>query len=129
MSDVRYIIRHGRRIAVETQPDPPELAAKIRKRAQRQQEAFAIVPLWWVKRLRQTRCIATYRVALHVLYQNYKAGGKAFTLSNVAMAEEGVTPRQKWRALQELETLGLISIKRRKRRTPLIAVITTTEKG
>ena len=36
----------------------------------------------WVERLAQARHIATYRVALHVLYQNWKRGGTPFALSN-----------------------------------------------
>jgi hypothetical protein len=36
---------------------------------------------------------------------------------------EGVGRRAKWRALQELEQLRLITIERRKRKSPRIAVI------
>ena len=81
-----------------------------------------MVPWSWVERLAKARFTATYRVALHILYRHWKGGGESFTLSNGAVAMEGVGRRAKWRALGELERLGLITVERRPRRTPLIAV-------
>ena len=90
---------------------------KIRKRRQQ----FVKVPWTWIERLIAARQIATYRVALFVLHQSWKARGEPFTLSNGAV--NGVSRWQKWRALRELEQLGLITVERRERKSPRIAVI------
>ena len=90
---------------------------KVKKR----REHFVRVPWKWVEQLEDARYIATYRVALHVLYQHWKNRG-AFTLSNSAI--KGVSRHAKWRALAELELLGLISIERRPRRSPRITIHT-----
>jgi|SRR5262249_41924429 len=100
------------RLAVVSQP--------IRKRRQH----FIKVPWGWVERLAAARYIATYRLAHHVLYRHWKGNGQPFTLSNGMVAIEGVSRWQKWRALDELEQLGLVTVERRKRRSPRIKVIT-----
>jgi hypothetical protein len=97
---------------------PVGVSRKTRKR----REQFVMVPWTWVERLAKARFTATYRVTLHVLYRHWKGGGEPFTLSNGAVAMEGVGRRAKWRGLRELEQLGLITIERRKRKSPRIAV-------
>jgi hypothetical protein len=103
----------------------PEMLAKLAvvpRKIQRRREHFVKVPWSWVERLAKARYTATYRVALHVLYRHWKGGGKPFTLSNGMVAVEGVGRRAKWRALRELEQLRLITIERRKRKSPRITV-------
>ena len=68
------------------------------------------MPGTWIERLATARYIASYRLALHILYRHWKGGGEPFTLSNGMVAMEGVGRRAKWRALQELEQLGLITV-------------------
>jgi hypothetical protein len=58
-----------------------------------------------------------------VLYGHWKGRGEPFTLSNGMVDMEGVTRWGKWRALAELEQLGLITIERRRRKSPLIVVV------
>jgi hypothetical protein len=101
-------------------------ASTPRKIAKRR-ERFVKVPGIWVERLAHTRHVVTYRLALHILYRHWEVGGKPFTLSNVVVAIEGISRWQKWRALTELERLGLITVERRKRRAPSITVIVTPE--
>jgi hypothetical protein len=104
----------------------PEMLAKLAvvpSRIKRKRQHFIQVPWDWVERLATARYIATYRVALHILYRHWKDRGLPFTLSNGAMAIEGVSRWQKWRALQELEQLGLITIERNKRKSPKIVVV------
>jgi hypothetical protein len=102
---------------------PEMLAGSAPKKLRKQRQHFIKVPWVWVERLAKVRYTATYRVALHVLYRHWKGGGRPFTLSNTAVAGEGVALGTKWRALRELEQLGLITIECRKRRSPLITVI------
>jgi hypothetical protein len=97
---------------------PAVVPGKIQKRRQQ----FVKVHWTWVERLMTARHAATLKVALFVLHQNWRGGGKPFTLSNSAV--ENISRWQKWRALQELEQLGLIVIERRKRKTPRVTVIT-----
>jgi hypothetical protein len=85
--------------------------------------SFVKVPSNWVERLREARYVATYRVALHLLHQNWKSHGRPLTLSNAVLEREGVTRRAKWRALRELEALCLIMVERRPRQSPRVVLL------
>jgi hypothetical protein len=98
------------------------LAIVPRKIAKRRRH-FIRVPWVWAERLVEARLISTYRVALHVLYEDWRQKGGPVKLSNGGLAIWGVTRGQKWRALAELVHLGLITIERRPRRSPLITPI------
>jgi hypothetical protein len=101
-----------------------EVRAVVPRKIQKQQQQhFVRVPWVWVERLTKARSIATYRVALHILYWHWKGGGMPFTLANTAMAAEGVSRWGKWDGLQELERLGLITVERRRRRSPQVTVL------
>ena len=106
---------------------PPEMVrerwAVVPKKIQKQRQHFVKVPWPWVERLRAAKNTATYRVALYLLYQHWKGGGAPVTLSNTAIASEGVTRWGKWEALRELDQLGLVTVEKRKRRSPRITVI------
>ena len=114
---MNYAIRQGRRIAVET----IETYAAPRNSRRRH---FVQVPLTWVERLAHSSSANTYRVALHLLYRHWKNGAQPFLLGNRLLEMEGVSRFAKWRALRELERLGLISIERRRRQSPRITVQT-----
>lgn len=105
-------------------PEPvSERRAVVPKKIQKQLQHFVKVPGVWVERLKEARNIATYRIALHVLYQNWKGNGAPFTLSNAAALSAGVSRWCKYKALQELERLGLIVVEWRPRRSPQVTVI------
>lgn len=106
---------------------PEKLAqlAVVPRQIKRRRQQFVMVPWVWAEKLATVRYIATYRVALHILYRHWRGRGEPFTLSNGAMLMEGVSRWQKWRALGELEKLGLITIERRQRKTPRITVLKT----
>jgi hypothetical protein len=96
---------------------PISVPGKNRKR----QKHFIKVPWTWHERLLKARHAATHKVALRILYQHWKDGGKPFTLANKL---DGVSRWQKCRALAELEVFELITVDRRERKSPLITVIT-----
>ena len=100
-----------------------ERLAGVPRKIQKRRKHFIKVPWTWAERLVKAHYIATYRVALHLLYQHWKEHGETFTVANGMLAIEGVSRWQKWRALQELEQLGLIRVQRRPRKSPLITVI------
>jgi hypothetical protein len=86
----------------------------------RQEQQFIMVPLWWQGRLGRAAHACTFKVALEILYRNWRSGGKPVLLPNVGL---GVSGKSKWRGLRELEDLGLVAIKCRPRKSPLVAVI------
>jgi hypothetical protein len=104
-------------------PDASLPPYRPKPRPPKQQQHFVRVPIVWVDRLERTRVAASYRVALHLLYRSWKMGSRCIDLPNGRLT--GVSRWQKWRALSELEQLGLIAIKRRKRKAPLVTVLLT----
>jgi hypothetical protein len=90
----------------------------------RRRRKFVQVPWSWVEKLVSSRSANTYRLALYLLYENFKDDGKPIKLSNGG-AKEGadITRYAKRRALLELETLGLVRIERHPRRSPLVSCI------
>ena len=104
---------------------PDELIAEhkvsVSKKEKKRRKGFTIIPGWWQERLTKAQNLSTYRVALHILRRHWEKGGGPFTLSNMALALENVSRWQKWRALDELERLGLVTVERCRRKAPLIA--------
>jgi hypothetical protein len=109
--------------------DPFDLAAlrvapeRVRKLAPKKwRREFVRVPWAWVERLRETKRVSTYRLALVILYEHWRTGGRPIVLSNVGMRSEGLTRQSKWNALEELGGLGLIEIETRPRKSPRIVL-------
>jgi hypothetical protein len=89
--------------------------AKIRKR----REQFIRVPWAWLEKLRgapgQTIWLAVYLLHLH--WVNH---GKPFTLANGMLRSDGLSRQSKWRALADLERIGLVEVRRQKGKSPTI---------
>jgi hypothetical protein len=106
-------------------PLTPETLAKLAvvpRKIQKRRQQFVIVPWGWIERLAKTASANTYRVALHLLYEHWRGSGQSFLLPNGMLAMEGVTRFAKWRALAELEELGLVSVEKRPNRSPKLTV-------
>lgn len=99
---------------------PAKPKSKIKKKGWQRQ--FVRVPWHWVDHLKAAKSLATYRLALELLYEGWRLGGRTLTLSNVAAATTGLDRRAKWRALCELENLGLIHVKRKRGHAPRITL-------
>jgi hypothetical protein len=83
-----------------------------------------MVPRSWVERLGQSKHTVTYRLAFDVLYRAWRSKDySALHVSNVIAAKAGISRASKWRALRELEALGLIVIQTRLRQSPTIKVL------
>jgi len=82
---------------------------------------FVMVPTSWVRRLAQAQA-CTYRLALHVLYLDWKHDGHQFRLTNEGLGAANVSRWGKYAALRELEGLGLVTVDRRFKKSPLIKV-------
>jgi hypothetical protein len=87
------------------------------------QRKFIRVPWEWVDRLKTTNRGSTYRLALLLIYEYWRTGGRPIRLSNAMLAGDGVTRKSKWRALRELEQLELVKIERRPRKSPVVTLL------
>ena len=102
---------------------PVAQPARLRRRAHQ----FVMVPLAWKARLNSARNACTLKVALELQFRHWKTGGRSVILANSAMADIGVHRHSKWRALRELEALGLIKVVRRPRKSPEVIVLSVTD--
>ena len=118
MDDDPFDLEKLRMPVPEVQIGPAAKAAADRV-ARRREREFIRFPRVWEKRLEASNSLNTYRVALVVLFRHWKAGEKPFALSNITMSTGGVNRQGKWRALQELERLGLIRVEKRPKKVAL----------
>lgn len=102
--------------------ETPTIAKAKAAARHRQARQFVMVPLWWKNQLSRATHACTFKVALELLYRHWRGGGEAVSLPNVGLV--GVSDGTKWRALKELEDLGLVAIERRPKKSPLVTVIT-----
>jgi hypothetical protein len=105
-------------LAVKERKIPYETQANRKRR-----ERFIKVPGFWLEQLLKTRRTATLKLALHLLRKHFESYGKPFTLANGVLKACGVWPKEKWRALAELEQLCLVEVERRQRKSPIITVL------
>jgi hypothetical protein len=109
---------------LEDYPLPTHSAAAPTPHKRRSDLQFVKVPLMWKDRLAKAGAHgATYALALHLLYHDWKSNESPIKLSNTALADDGITRWQKWRALRELEQLGLAVVERRPRKSPIVRVV------
>jgi hypothetical protein len=98
-------------------------AAPKPKPKRRQQGKFVMVPVLWCEQLVSIGARdATYRVALHLLFEAWRTGNRTVKLTNVALSKVGVGREGKRRALSQLRKAGLIAVEQRPGRNPLITV-------
>jgi hypothetical protein len=84
--------------------------------------SFTQVPRAWEERLLNATRVSTFKLAHELLYMNWCGkGGPIPVTSQVATAAK-LSPRSKWRALRELEQLGLITIDRGPRKAPRVTL-------
>lgn len=88
----------------------------------RQKREFVQITREQSDRLDKAKCVATYKVFLHLMFLNWKSPGRTIRLANEALAKKGVNRYAKRRALLELKKLGLIKLKMRFRKSPEIVV-------
>jgi hypothetical protein len=93
-------------------------------RIKKRRERFAKVDLRWIAPL--DKCASatanTYRVAIHLLDACFQARGKPVTVPNGWLKELGVSRFAKYRALVLLERLGMITVEKRPRKSPIVTV-------
>jgi hypothetical protein len=85
--------------------------------------AFVRHPLELVYRMGAAKNIGTVKMLPLLLHLNWKASGKPFKLTNRALAQIGVSRRQKLSALRELEMLRFVRVEYRGRKSPEVTVL------
>jgi hypothetical protein len=108
-------------------PAPTEAGVRVVRPQRPRKGHFVMLPLEWMYRLDAARCVATSKVAHHLLHQSFKDRRQTIRLPSGVLGLKGVSRDQKWRALAELEVLGLISVERRPRKSPIITLLYPAE--
>lgn len=114
---MRYVTRHGRRIAVETLPGIN--APRRRKK----DDQFAKVPLWWAAAAAEATGAPKLLACVDLLYRAFRANGPSFTLPNRWLEERGVNRKVKYQMLCDLEGAGLLTVERRNGKSPRITLV------
>lgn len=94
-----------------------------RKRQKKWRRQYVQFPWTWIDCLQTAKRASTYRLALLLVYEHWRRGGKAIVLSNPLVLAEGMSRRTKWNALLELERLGLVRVERRFPRSPRLQLL------
>jgi hypothetical protein len=100
------------------QPAEPTWAPKA-KRKRKQHRCFAILPCFWADQLDKATRAVSFKVAHHLLRESFIADSTEIPLSTICFRGR-LTRRSKFRALEELEALGLVTVGRRGRKVPLV---------
>lgn len=117
---MRYVVSHGRRIAVETL----DLGTTPKKRRKPFKAEWVKLPLHWAEALRRSKSANTYHLALAILFEAFrrKHVGGEIVLSTVLTRMQRCT---KMRAARELARLGLIQIDQNGQKAFRVSIITT----
>ena len=116
---MNHVIRHGRKIEVET-VDTGIGPSKTRRR---EADLFAKVTRRWMGTAAQaTRCPRAF-ILIWLWHMAWRTRSTSFPLSNVALARYGISREVKRRTLVALEAAGLILVERRKNQAPTVTLI------
>jgi len=86
-------------------------------------EAFAKITASQCKKLVHVESGASVKIFIVLAYHSFKHWDKPFQLSTDNLAKNGFSRTTQWRALTQLEKVGLISVERRHRGPPIITVL------
>jgi hypothetical protein len=92
------------------------------KRVQKRREKFVQVPWLLIDALAPHTTDKAWLVLLHILYEVWQKKGEPIKLPNGMLKRYGVSRDAKQLALAKLERLGLISVERRSRKSPIITI-------
>jgi hypothetical protein len=121
---MRYVVSHGRRIAVETLD--LGTTPKKKKRHKPFRAEWVKLPLDWAEALRRSKSANTYHLALAILFEAFrrKHVGGEIVLSTVLTRMQRCT---KMRAARELARLGLIQIEQNGQKAFRVSIIIKRE--
>jgi hypothetical protein len=120
MGKIRYVHRHGKRIAVETYYPPGAAPARARKRKPFKVKWFKF-PAWWIEVLHNAgagaRLLAP--IILAEAFRRKYIGGDIVLSSEVTK----MPPTTRKRAAKELVELGLITVEQNGNRAPTVVAV------
>ena len=93
-------------------PAPDKIKARARKTADR----FAMVPIWWVEQAAKATNTPRALLLVWLLYLAWETKSNTFSLTNVQL--RGVHRNTKYKMLLELEAAGLIQSQGKAKRLP-----------
>jgi hypothetical protein len=119
-----YVLRHGKRIEIETEPSPAA------KKASPFKIQFVQVPMGWITALARTKRTCAWQLAMAILAEEFKRkhrGGEIVLSARVTQ----LPATTRIRAARELVRLGLIELEvgGRGRHAPLVWTIEITNGG
>jgi hypothetical protein len=97
-------------------------AVGIPKRIKKRRQQFVQLPLAWVDILSRDSRDKALVVLCHLLHLDWKQGGGPIKLPNGFLEMIGVGRGAKWRVLNKLESVGVLSIERRGRKSPIVTI-------
>jgi hypothetical protein len=100
-----------------------EVQAIEPRKIQKRRGHFIKFPMLWRERLSDAHG-KTWALAADLLYLHWKDNGEPIKLANGMLAIDGISRWSKYRSLKALEQLGLISVERRERRSPIVRLNT-----
>jgi hypothetical protein len=103
-------------------PPGHEKWAKVPIKIQKRRRHFTKFPMAWYERLKGASG-HTCRLAIYLQYLHWKGKGGPITLANGMLRIDGISRYAKWKALDDLERRGLITVERRPRRSPIIRMV------
>jgi hypothetical protein len=105
---------------------PPEMVCErpvgIPERIKKRQRQFVQLPLALVDKVACHSRDKTFAVLCYLLHENWKQGGGPIKVPNGFLNKLGVGRGAKSRALKKLERLGIISVERRDRKSPIVTI-------
>ena len=73
---------------------------------------FVRVPWAWVERLRTAKRVSTYRLALLLIYEHWRLGGRPIVLSNVSASQpKACRPDRSGTPWRSSRRLGLVEVR------------------
>ena len=96
---------------------------RVKSKRQRQDEEFVIISREQSNRLDKAVRFGTERVFRHLLFLTWRSPGKPVKVGNIAFNRKDTDRRIKYRALCELESLGLVQVKRVGGKSPTVTVL------
>jgi hypothetical protein len=116
MSSRRYSPGLDRWIEVVETPVP---GAPTKAKRRRQEEPFAMVPLWCAEEMAKASKSPATIICIRLLYLSWKTKSRTVTLSN----PDGHHRNSRNRVLRNLEAAGLVRADRRRGRSPRVTIL------
>ena len=118
---MNYIMRHGRRIEVETHT----FGIQPSKARQWEADLFAKMPLKWADAATKAIGSRGSFVLIWLRHLAWKNNSMTFTLANGGLARYGISRETKRKVLAKLEAAGLIKVERLPGRATIVTLLDT----